>query len=57
MALAQNPATTIDEAQKLVNNEIDNLSDGPGGEFLALTTKAHRPHRGAGQSHQPARAT
>jgi len=40
VALAQNPATTVDEAQKLVNNELDNLSDGPGGEFLALTTKA-----------------
>ena len=40
VALAQNPATTLAEAQKFVDNEIDNLSDGPGGEFLALTTKA-----------------
>lgn len=38
--LAQNPGTTLDEAQKFVNNEIDSLSDGPGGEFLAVTTKA-----------------
>lgn len=38
--LAQNPGTSLEEAQKFVNNEIDSLSDGPGGEFLALTTKA-----------------
>ena len=41
VALAQNPATTIEEAQKLVNNELDDLlKDGPGGEFMAVTTKA-----------------
>lgn len=38
--LAQNPGTTLEEAQKFVNNELDSLSDGPGGEFLAVTTKA-----------------
>ncbi len=41
VALAQNPSTTLEEAQKLVNNELDDLlKDGPGGEFMAVTTKA-----------------
>lgn len=41
VALAQNPTTTLEEAQKLVNNELDDLlKDGPGGEFMAVTTKA-----------------
>lgn len=38
--LSQSPQTTLAEAQKFVDNELDNLSDGPGGEFLAITTKA-----------------
>lgn len=38
--LSQSPKTTLAEAQKFVDNELDNLSDGPGGEFLAITTKA-----------------
>lgn len=38
--LSQSPQTTLAEAQTFVNNELDNLSDGPGGEFLAITTKA-----------------
>ena len=38
--LSQSPKTTLAEAQKFVDNELDNLSDGPGGEYLAITTKA-----------------
>ena len=38
--LAQSPSTTLAEAQKFVDNELDSLSDGPGGEFLAVKTQA-----------------
>jgi filamentous hemagglutinin family protein len=35
------PATTLADAQTYLNNELDNLSDGPGGEYLAITTDAN----------------
>lgn len=38
--LSQSPTTTLAQAQTFINNELDNLSDGPGGEYLAVTTKA-----------------
>lgn len=38
--LEQAPNTSLADAQKFVDNELDNLSDGPGGEFLALKTRA-----------------
>jgi filamentous hemagglutinin family protein len=34
------PATSLADAQTYLDNELDNLSDGPGGEFLAITTDA-----------------
>ncbi|MEC5399591.1 leukotoxin LktA family filamentous adhesin [Uliginosibacterium sp. H1] len=39
-ALDAFPNTSLADAQKLVDDEADSLSDGPGGEFLAVKTKA-----------------
>lgn len=38
--LEQTPNITLADAQAYLNTELDSLSDGPGGEFLALKTKA-----------------
>ena len=38
--LAQSPGTTVAQAQGFIDKELDSLSDGPGGEFLAVKTKA-----------------
>ncbi|UTG93830.1 leukotoxin LktA family filamentous adhesin [Geobacter sulfurreducens] len=39
--LEQNPTLSLDEAQAYLNSELDDLvSDGPGGEYLAVTTSA-----------------
>lgn len=39
-ALEQAPNMTLEEAQTLFNSEADDLSDGPGGEYLAIKTDA-----------------
>ncbi|WP_171019802.1 leukotoxin LktA family filamentous adhesin [Hydrogenophaga sp. 2FB] len=38
--LEQAPNTTLADAQTYINSEADDLSDGPGGEFLAVKTDA-----------------